>query len=92
MTAGLVASQGRPGGNVTGLSTPLLAGKQLQVLKESVPALARVAVLYNVGILDPARVRPQYDAAASGSRISSRAFSPMIRRRWNCWCTRLCLP
>jgi putative ABC transport system substrate-binding protein len=47
--AGLVASLARPGGNVTGLSSvaPDLIGKQLQLLKEAVPQLSRVAILYN---------------------------------------------
>lgn len=44
---GLAASHARPGGNVTGLSTPPLAGKQLELLQEAVPALARVTVLYD---------------------------------------------
>jgi putative ABC transport system substrate-binding protein len=44
---GLAASMGRPGGNVTGLSTPSLMGKQLQLLQETVPSLVRVAVLFD---------------------------------------------
>ena len=46
---GLVSSLARPGGNVTGLSllTPELIGKQLELLKEIVPGLSRVAVLRN---------------------------------------------
>jgi putative tryptophan/tyrosine transport system substrate-binding protein len=45
--SGLVASLARPGGNVTGLSarSPDLSGKRLQLLKEVVPGVARVAVL-----------------------------------------------
>ena len=44
---GFVASLARPGGNITGLSTfaPELSGKQLELLKEVVPKLSRVAVL-----------------------------------------------
>ena len=44
---GLIASLARPGGNITGLSTlaPELSGKQLELLKEIVPRLSRVAVL-----------------------------------------------
>lgn len=47
--AGLVASLGRPGGNVTGSLIPLieLAGKRMQMLRELVPGLARVTVLWN---------------------------------------------
>ncbi len=45
--SGFVASLARPGGNITGLSTlaPELSGKQLELLKEIVPRLSRVAVL-----------------------------------------------
>jgi putative ABC transport system substrate-binding protein len=44
---GLVASLARPGGNITGLSimTPELTGKRLELLREVVPGLARVALL-----------------------------------------------
>src|SRR5215471_3070701 len=46
--SGLVASLARPGGNVTGMSlmAPDLGGKRLELLKEVVPRLARVAVLW----------------------------------------------
>jgi putative ABC transport system substrate-binding protein len=45
----LVASLARPGGNVTGMSlmAPDLGGKRLELLKEMLPQLARVAVLWN---------------------------------------------
>jgi putative ABC transport system substrate-binding protein len=44
---GFVASLARPGGNITGLATlaPEISGKQLELLKEVIPRLARVAVL-----------------------------------------------
>ncbi|HLN86337.1 MAG TPA: ABC transporter substrate-binding protein [Candidatus Limnocylindrales bacterium] len=47
--SGIVASLARPGGNVTGLSTlgPEVAGKRLELLKEVIPKIARVAVLRN---------------------------------------------
>jgi putative ABC transport system substrate-binding protein len=47
--AGHVESLARPGGNVTGLTvlTRELGGKRLELLKEAVPKLARVAVLYD---------------------------------------------
>ncbi len=47
--SGLVASLARPGGNVTGLSvlSPEIVGKQLQLLKEIVPRVSQVVVLWN---------------------------------------------
>src|SRR5512145_2453550 len=49
VAAGLVASLARPGGNVTGLTilNRELGGKRLELLKEAVPKLTRVAVLYD---------------------------------------------
>ena len=46
---GLIASLSRPGGNVTGLSllAPDLGGKRLELLKETVPKVSRVGVLWN---------------------------------------------
>ena len=46
---GLVQSLGRPGGNVTGLTiiSPELSGKRIELLKEAVPRLSRLAVLWN---------------------------------------------
>jgi len=47
--SGLIGSLARPGGNVTGLTliTPEMTGKQLQLLKEMVPRVGRMAVLWN---------------------------------------------
>jgi len=49
VAAGLVASLAKPGGNITGLTSlaPELSGKRLEVLRETFPKLARVAVLRN---------------------------------------------
>jgi putative tryptophan/tyrosine transport system substrate-binding protein len=49
VAAGLVDSLARPGGNVTGFTNigAVLAGKRLELLKETVPNLSRVAVLWN---------------------------------------------
>ena len=47
--SGFVASLARPGGNITGLSalSPEMTGKQLELLKEIVPRLSRVAIIGN---------------------------------------------
>jgi putative ABC transport system substrate-binding protein len=49
VASGLVASLARPGGNITGLSVlgPDLVGKQLEFLKDMLPAVSRVALLWN---------------------------------------------
>jgi putative ABC transport system substrate-binding protein len=54
---GFVASLARPGGNITGLSNlaPEITGKQLELLKETIPKLSRVAVLGTS--TNPANVR-----------------------------------
>ena len=51
--SGLVTSLARPGGNVTGLSnlSPELVGKRLELLKQAVPGVSRVAVLWRPGAL-----------------------------------------
>ncbi len=55
---GFVASLARPGGNITGLSnlSPEISGKQLELLKEIIPKLSRVAVLGGASAA-PANVR-----------------------------------
>jgi putative tryptophan/tyrosine transport system substrate-binding protein len=64
--AGLVASLARPGGNLTGLSAvgPELSGKRLELLKEVVPAMTRVAVLWNAANPANAAVWQETQAAA----------------------------
>jgi putative ABC transport system substrate-binding protein len=49
VAAGLVESLGRPGGNLTGISilAPEMSGKRLELLREIVPGLTRVAVLWS---------------------------------------------
>jgi putative tryptophan/tyrosine transport system substrate-binding protein len=92
---GFVASLARPGGNVTGLSTfaPELGGKRLELLKEMVPKLSRVAV---VGISrrqahDPEMKELEVAARALGVQLQQvdlrgpndleKAFSAMTKNR-----------
>jgi putative ABC transport system substrate-binding protein len=67
--AGLVESLARPGGNVTGITnlTRELGGKRLELLKEAVPKLARVAVLYNPGT--PGVVREVKEDLSVAARV-----------------------
>jgi putative ABC transport system substrate-binding protein len=53
--SGLVASLGRPGGNITGLTQvhDMLAGKSVELLKDTVPSISRVAILWNPNHADP---------------------------------------
>src|SRR6266481_1782027 len=66
--AGFIESLARPGGNVTGLTNlgPELGGKRLELFKEAVPKLARVAVLYDPTI--PASVRELKDVLPAAAR------------------------
>jgi putative ABC transport system substrate-binding protein len=63
----LVASLAQPGGNVTGLSvqTSDLAGKRLELLREVVPGLRRLAIMANVG--NPATVLELSELEAAGT-------------------------
>jgi ABC-type uncharacterized transport system substrate-binding protein len=73
VAAGFVASIPRPGGNVTGifLDLPELAGKLLQFLKESLPRLARVGVLWDANIADLQFQAVQQAAPTAKVRIHS---------------------
>ena len=94
----LVASLARPGGNVTGLSfqAPELVGKRLELLKQAVPGVSLVAVLWQPGgagertdkdmvkeaevAVGALGVRPQF-VEARGPADLDRAFSDMTRAR-----------
>jgi putative ABC transport system substrate-binding protein len=54
VASGFVASLARPSGNITGLSiqSPEVAGKRLEILREVVPGLRRLAIMANVGLPD----------------------------------------
>jgi putative ABC transport system substrate-binding protein len=98
VTDGLVISLARPGGNVTGLSnlTPELVGKCLELLKQAIPAVSQVAILWQPsGFVERTRrdVRKRAELAgrALGTRLQfvearapedfERAFSDMTRAR-----------
>jgi putative tryptophan/tyrosine transport system substrate-binding protein len=63
---GLVASLARPGGNATGLSLQLTetAGKRLELLREVIPGLGRLAILANVGSPNPVLEMGEVQTAA----------------------------
>ena len=98
VSSGLVTSLARPGGNLTGLSilAPEMVGKGLELLKQAVPGVSRVAVLWDPGAF-PERtakdMRKEVEVAARalGVRLQfieargpddfDRAFSEMTRAR-----------
>jgi putative tryptophan/tyrosine transport system substrate-binding protein len=67
--AGLVASLARPGGNVTGLSSlsPQLSAKRLDLLRDALPGLTRVAVLWNGA--DPVKALDYRQTEAAGQAL-----------------------
>ena len=77
--AGLVASLARPGGNITGLSVlaPELSGKRLELLKEVVPGMTRVAVLWNVA--NPANALTWNETQAAARALGLRLHSQEVR-------------
>jgi putative ABC transport system substrate-binding protein len=93
---GFVGSLARPGGNVTGITTlnRELGGKRLELLKEAVPKIVRVAVLYDAGSPGVARnVKEDLPVVASALNLTlqpweirsaadfERAFAPMGKQR-----------
>jgi putative tryptophan/tyrosine transport system substrate-binding protein len=72
--AGFVANLARPGGNITGLSVmaPELSGKQLEILKEIVPRLSRVAVLGT-------STQPGNAQTLKGTEIAARALGVQLQ-------------
>jgi putative ABC transport system substrate-binding protein len=77
---GLVASLARPGGNVTGLSNQQadLTGKRIQLLREAVPSLRRLAVLGNVG--NPNTVLEMGEAQAAARMLGLDVATFEIRQ------------
>ena len=98
VTIGLVTSLARPGGNVTGLSllAPELVGKRLELLKQAVPGVGRVAALWQPGFVGERTEKDmlkevEVTARALGVRLQfveargpadfDRAFADMTRAR-----------
>jgi putative ABC transport system substrate-binding protein len=71
---GFAASLARPGGNITGLSalSPEISGKQLEILKEIVPKLSRVAVLGN-------STEPGNTQSLKETELAARAFKVQLQ-------------
>ena len=77
---GLITSLARPGGNVTGLSMQAtdLAGKRVELLREAVPHLKRLAVLGNVDI--PQVVLEMREVEAASQKLDLQVVPLEIRR------------
>jgi putative ABC transport system substrate-binding protein len=73
VASGLVASLARPGGNITGLSMQLfdLAGKRLELLREVVPGLRRLAILVDAGYPETVREMDVVEAIARAFGIDT---------------------
>ena len=78
--SGLVASLARPGGNATGLSAQGvdLVGKRLELLREVVPDLRRLAVMADVG--NPVSVLEMAEAQAAARTLGLEVTTSEIRR------------
>jgi putative ABC transport system substrate-binding protein len=78
--SGLVASLARPGGNVTGLSTQQAdaAGKRLELLRELVPDLRRLAILVNVG--NPGALLEKGEVQAAARTLGIEIVTLEVRR------------
>ena len=76
VATGFVASLARPGGNITGLSTlaPELSGKRLELLKEIVPTLSRVAVLGSSTSPGQAQTLKEIELAAGALGLKLQYF------------------
>jgi putative ABC transport system substrate-binding protein len=77
---GLVASLARPGGNVTGLSNQLsdTSSKRLELLREVVPSLRRLAILANIG--NPGSVLEMGEVQAAARTLALEVVTLEIRR------------
>ena len=83
VAVGIVASRERPGGNVTGISgiSTELGGKWLELLKETVPAVSRVAVLWSQGFeAEPTMKGMQATARSLGVELQSAQVKAYFAR------------
>jgi putative ABC transport system substrate-binding protein len=73
---GFVASLGQPGGNITGLATlsPEISGKRLELLKETVPRLARMAILGTSTNPGNAQMLKETEVAAGAFKVQVQYF------------------
>jgi putative tryptophan/tyrosine transport system substrate-binding protein len=80
VASGLVASLAKPGGNVTGLSTLSveLVGKRLQLLKEAIPGISRVAVLSNPTIPSQALDVREAKVAAGSLKVQLQLLEAQV--------------
>jgi putative tryptophan/tyrosine transport system substrate-binding protein len=78
--AGLVTSLARPGGNVTGLSLQSsdLTGKRLELLREVVPVLRRLAIMANIG--NRSNIVEMGEVQAAASTLGIHSITSEIRR------------
>ena len=78
---GLIASLARPGGNVTGLSLQQAdtVGKRLELLREVVPNLGRLAIMANAGA--PGAVLEMREVQATARALGSSQHSKSNKRR-----------
>ncbi len=76
VTTGLVASFARPGGNITGSShfSPELNAKQLELLKDALPRIRRVAVLFNSGNAVNATALQAMEVTAKSLKLELQPF------------------
>ena len=74
--SGLVVSLARPGGNITGLATlrPELSGKRMELLKEIVPKLSRVAVFASSNSRDYAQVLKELELVAGSFKVKLQSL------------------
>lgn len=79
VAVGLVDSLPRPGGNLTGFSiiSPVLAGKRLELLKEIIPKLSRVAVLWNPN--DPGATQQWKESQLPARQLGLQLHSMEVR-------------